>query len=132
MLLPGSIAASGSAGPAGGAQAGTHGGGRTAVVWLRLLLCRGLRWGLFRARCHRSHLAAVLTGVHPRGLCCDCHSASRCFWREGPFTWPVLPCCCSSHPHVAALVATYEDEKAVHLLLELCEGGELFERIAGG
>lgn len=36
----------------------------------------------------------------------------------------------SSHPNVAALVATYEDESSVHLVLELCEGGELFERIA--
>ena len=36
----------------------------------------------------------------------------------------------SSHPNIAALVATYEDIHAVHLLLELCEGGELFDRIA--
>lgn len=35
----------------------------------------------------------------------------------------------SAHPHVAALLATYEDESRVNLILELCEGGELFERI---
>lgn len=36
----------------------------------------------------------------------------------------------SSHPNVAALLQTYEDGAAVHIVLELCEGGELFERIA--
>lgn len=36
----------------------------------------------------------------------------------------------SSHPNVAALVATREDEASVHLVLELCEGGELFDRVA--
>ncbi|GAB4814919.1 hypothetical protein N2152v2_001965 [Parachlorella kessleri] len=36
----------------------------------------------------------------------------------------------SSHPNVAALLACYEDESSVNLILELCEGGELFERIA--
>jgi calcium-dependent protein kinase len=36
----------------------------------------------------------------------------------------------SSHPNVAALLHTYEDEQAVHIVLELCEGGELFDRIA--
>ncbi|KAL4437336.1 hypothetical protein ABPG75_004475 [Micractinium tetrahymenae] len=36
----------------------------------------------------------------------------------------------SSHPNVAALLQTYEDEEAVHIVLELCEGGELFDRVA--
>ncbi|PSC74081.1 calcium-dependent kinase 34-like [Micractinium conductrix] len=36
----------------------------------------------------------------------------------------------SSHPNVAALLQTYEDDDAVHIVLELCEGGELFERVA--
>ena len=35
----------------------------------------------------------------------------------------------SPHPHVIHLVDVYEDDHAVHLLLELCEGGELFDRI---
>jgi len=35
----------------------------------------------------------------------------------------------SSHPNVAALVAIYEDEDAVHMILELCEGGQLFDDI---
>lgn len=35
----------------------------------------------------------------------------------------------SSHPNIAALVAIYEDEEAVHLVLELCEGGEIFDYI---
>lgn len=35
----------------------------------------------------------------------------------------------SSHPNVAALLAIYEDEEAVHLILELCEGGQLFDEI---
>lgn len=36
----------------------------------------------------------------------------------------------SSHPNVAALLSSYEDATSVNLILELCEGGELFERIA--
>lgn len=34
-----------------------------------------------------------------------------------------------SHPGVVSLKDTFEDEKSVHLVMELCEGGELFERI---
>ncbi|XP_075490180.1 LOW QUALITY PROTEIN: calcium-dependent protein kinase 10-like [Primulina tabacum] len=33
------------------------------------------------------------------------------------------------HPSVVKLRATYEDNEAVHLVMELCEGGELFDRI---
>lgn len=33
------------------------------------------------------------------------------------------------HPNVVSLKDTYEDENAVHLVMELCEGGELFDRI---
>ncbi|CAN6440340.1 unnamed protein product [Victoria cruziana] len=33
------------------------------------------------------------------------------------------------HPNVVKLRATYEDADAVHLVMELCEGGELFDRI---
>ncbi len=35
----------------------------------------------------------------------------------------------SDHGNVAALQATYEDAQHVHLVLELCRGGELFDRI---
>eukprot|EP00884_Botryococcus_braunii_P004030 jgi/Botrbrau1/13628/Bobra.0373s0007.1 len=35
----------------------------------------------------------------------------------------------SDHEHVAELYDTYEDDKAVHMVLELCKGGELFDRI---
>ena len=35
----------------------------------------------------------------------------------------------SGHPNVAELVSTYEDAQSVHLILELCRGGELFDRI---
>jgi len=35
----------------------------------------------------------------------------------------------SSHPNVAALLAIYEDNEAVHLILELCEGGQVFDAI---
>lgn len=34
-----------------------------------------------------------------------------------------------NHPNIVSLKATYEDENAVHLVMELCEGGELFDRI---
>ncbi|GJM97003.1 hypothetical protein PR202_ga13893 [Eleusine coracana subsp. coracana] len=34
-----------------------------------------------------------------------------------------------SHPNIVSLSAAYEDEDAVHLVMELCEGGELFDRI---
>ncbi|KAL7115134.1 hypothetical protein ACP275_04G165700 [Erythranthe tilingii] len=33
------------------------------------------------------------------------------------------------HPNIVKLRATYEDSQAVHLVMELCEGGELFDRI---
>ncbi|KAH7550368.1 hypothetical protein JRO89_XS13G0179300 [Xanthoceras sorbifolium] len=33
------------------------------------------------------------------------------------------------HPNVIKLRATYEDSENVHLVMELCEGGELFDRI---
>ncbi|KAM7500190.1 hypothetical protein LguiA_024604 [Lonicera macranthoides] len=33
------------------------------------------------------------------------------------------------HPNIVTLKATYEDDSAVHLVMELCEGGELFDRI---
>ncbi|XP_009588939.1 calcium-dependent protein kinase 10-like [Nicotiana tomentosiformis] len=33
------------------------------------------------------------------------------------------------HSNIVKLRATYEDNEAVHLVMELCEGGELFDRI---
>ncbi|KAM0003007.1 putative protein kinase CAMK-CDPK family [Helianthus debilis subsp. tardiflorus] len=33
------------------------------------------------------------------------------------------------HLNIVKLRATYEDHEAVHLVMELCEGGELFDRI---
>ncbi|KAG8095114.1 hypothetical protein GUJ93_ZPchr0012g20793 [Zizania palustris] len=33
------------------------------------------------------------------------------------------------HPNIVTLRDTYEDDNAVHLIMELCEGGELFDRI---
>ncbi|CAH9102807.1 unnamed protein product [Cuscuta europaea] len=33
------------------------------------------------------------------------------------------------HPNIVSLKDTYEDDQAVHLVMELCEGGELFDRI---
>lgn len=33
------------------------------------------------------------------------------------------------HPNIVSLKDTYEDEHAVHIVMELCEGGELFDRI---
>ncbi|KAK4766767.1 hypothetical protein SAY87_008409 [Trapa incisa] len=33
------------------------------------------------------------------------------------------------HPNIVSLKGTYEDDNAVHLVMELCEGGELFDRI---
>ncbi|CAN1294034.1 Calcium-dependent protein kinase 11 [Linum perenne] len=35
----------------------------------------------------------------------------------------------SEHPHVVKLRDTYEDSMFVHLVMELCAGGELFDRI---
>ncbi|GLU19336.1 hypothetical protein SLE2022_355920 [Rubroshorea leprosula] len=33
------------------------------------------------------------------------------------------------HPNIVSLKDTYEDDGAVHIVMELCEGGELFDRI---
>lgn len=33
------------------------------------------------------------------------------------------------HPNICDLVAAYEDKANVHLVMELCQGGELFDRI---
>jgi hypothetical protein len=33
------------------------------------------------------------------------------------------------HPHIIELVDVYEDERYLHLITELCTGGELFDRI---
>ena len=35
----------------------------------------------------------------------------------------------SDHPNVAELVEVFEDSKAIYLVLELCKGGELFDRV---
>ncbi|TKY73745.1 Calcium-dependent protein kinase SK5 [Spatholobus suberectus] len=35
----------------------------------------------------------------------------------------------SEHPNVVRIHGTYEDPSSVHLVMELCEGGELFDRI---
>ena len=35
----------------------------------------------------------------------------------------------SDHPHVAELIEVFEDARAIHLVLELCRGGELFDRV---
>eukprot|EP00250_Pteridium_aquilinum_P015416 c22565_g6_i1 orf=289-1890(+) len=34
-----------------------------------------------------------------------------------------------THPNIVSLEGVYEDDDAVHLVMELCEGGELFDRI---
>ncbi|KAK6937143.1 Protein kinase domain [Dillenia turbinata] len=33
------------------------------------------------------------------------------------------------HPNIVSLKDTFEDDNAVHIVMELCEGGELFDRI---
>ncbi len=33
------------------------------------------------------------------------------------------------HPNIIKLFETYEDQRNVYLVMEMCEGGELFDRI---
>ena len=33
------------------------------------------------------------------------------------------------HPHVVSLKGVYEDEDAVHLCMELCKGGDLYDML---
>lgn len=33
------------------------------------------------------------------------------------------------HPNIVSIKDTFEDDSAVHIVMELCEGGELFDRI---
>ena len=35
----------------------------------------------------------------------------------------------SGHPNVIQIVGAYEDAVAVHVVMEICAGGELFDRI---
>lgn len=35
----------------------------------------------------------------------------------------------SGHPNVVTLMHAFEDERSVHIVMELCTGGELFDRI---
>ena len=36
------------------------------------------------------------------------------------------------HPHICRVYDCYEDRKCYYIVLELCEGGELFDRIQSG
>ena len=33
------------------------------------------------------------------------------------------------HPHIIKLFETFEDSNKIYLVMELCEGGELFDKI---
>ena len=33
------------------------------------------------------------------------------------------------HPHIIKLFETFEDSRNIYLVMELCEGGELFDKI---
>jgi len=36
-----------------------------------------------------------------------------------------------SHPNIVRYVDVFEDSVAIHVVIELCTGGELFDRVAG-
>ncbi|KAG0486332.1 hypothetical protein HPP92_008427 [Vanilla planifolia] len=38
----------------------------------------------------------------------------------------------AGNPHVVQIHSAYEDEVSIHLVMDLCEGGDLFDRIAAG
>ncbi|XP_020578989.1 phosphoenolpyruvate carboxylase kinase 1-like [Phalaenopsis equestris] len=42
----------------------------------------------------------------------------------------ILRLASAGNPHVVQIHAVYEDEAAIHLVMDLCEGGDLFDRIA--
>merc|ERR1719316_1067981 len=33
------------------------------------------------------------------------------------------------HPNIVKLVETFEDQRSIHLVMEMCSGGQLFDRI---
>ena len=37
--------------------------------------------------------------------------------------------CLPKHPNIVTFKEAFEDEDAVYLVMEICEGGELFDRI---
>ena len=40
-----------------------------------------------------------------------------------------MPAPQKGHPNITYLQGVYEDRQAVHLVMDLCSGGELFDRI---
>ncbi|KAL2342848.1 hypothetical protein Fmac_004133 [Flemingia macrophylla] len=76
----------------------------------------------YQCRCRRSGRELACKSIPKRKLVCK--EDYDDVWREIQIMHHL-----SEHPHVVRIEGAYEDSSAVHLVMELCEGGELFDRI---
>lgn len=56
-------------------------------------------------------------------------SCPGCSRSKPPGSVPCLGLLCAGHKNIVEVKGSYEDKHSVHIVMELCTGGELFDRI---